>query len=271
MKRNEIPLFCFTTLQETGELVLVKQYEKGYFKTDYDVGNRRKNMETADFLNRKYGITPAQKEALLCGSLFGWHHAAADPQEYYDKAVLEKTEMISGHIKDPIMSVMYPVKGKLYQYYVAGKEMHYLDLGALSVGYMGKDATYVMIPDLIQGIPLMPVQVKVADNGSHVLELENGCFSGEKEVNQSYSIIARVQVRDVEYVMAENAKAPSCYVTWERTPANDKGGEKNYYWGNYSDSRESMISAFKERAQSKFQFHQKLKQSRNRKQEEKER
>lgn len=42
MKRNELPLFCFTTLQETGELVLVKQYEKGYFKTDYDVGNRRK-------------------------------------------------------------------------------------------------------------------------------------------------------------------------------------------------------------------------------------
>ena len=136
---------------------------------------------------------------------------------------------------------------------------------------MGKDATYVMIPDLIQGIPLMPVQVKIADNGSHVLELENGCFSSEKEVNQSYSIIARVQVKDVEYVIAENAKAPSCYVTWECTPANDKDGEKNYYWGNYSDSRESMISIFKERAKSKFQFQQILKQSRNRKQEEKER
>lgn len=70
-------------------------------------------MEIADFLNRKDSVTSAQKEALQCGSLFGWHYAAADSQEYYDKAVLEKTEMISGHIKDP---VMYPVKGKLFQY-----------------------------------------------------------------------------------------------------------------------------------------------------------
>lgn len=32
MERNEIPLFCFTTLQDTGELILVKQYEKDYEK-----------------------------------------------------------------------------------------------------------------------------------------------------------------------------------------------------------------------------------------------
>ena len=30
MKRNELPPFCFTTLRETGELVLIKRYEKGY-------------------------------------------------------------------------------------------------------------------------------------------------------------------------------------------------------------------------------------------------
>ena len=260
MKRNELPLFCYTTLRETGELVLIKQYEKGYFKTDYDSGDRNKNKEMEEFLNRKYGITPVQKEALHCGSLFGWHHSFTNPQGYMDKAVLDKSEMISGHIKDPVMSVMYPVKGNLYQYYVAGYKMHYLDLSALPAGYMGKDATYVMIPDLIQGIPLMPVRVKIADNGSYVLELENGCFSSEKEVNQSYSIIARVQVADVEYVMAENMKAPSRYVIWERIPANDEGGKKNYYLGNYLDERDSMIALFKERVQNKFQFNQKMKQ-----------
>ena len=92
------------------------------------------------------------------------------------------------------------------------------------------------------------------------MELENGCFSSEKEVNQSYSIIARVQVADVEYVMAENMKAPSRYVIWERIPANDEGGKKNYYLGNYLDARESMIALFKERVQNKFQFNQKMKQ-----------
>lgn len=95
---------------------------------------------------------------------------------------------------------------------------------------MGKDATYVMVPDLIKGISLMPVQVERSDNRIYTLNLENGCFSSEKEVNQSYSIIARVQVEDVEHVLAENVNAPSRYVTWERTPANDKEGEKNYYW-----------------------------------------
>ena len=260
MKRNELPLFCYTTLRETGELVLIKRYEKGYFKTDYDSGDRKKNKELEEFLNRKHGITPVQKEALHCGSLFGWQGSFTNPQDYMDKAVLDKSEMISGHIKDPVMSVMYPVKGKLYQYYVAGYKTHYLDLSALPAGYMGKDATYVMVPDLIKGVPLIPVRVEKSDNGTYILDLENGCFSSEKEVNQSYSIIARVQVADVEYVMAENTNAPSRYVIWERTPANDKEGKKNYYLGNYLDTSESVIDLFKARVQNKFQFNQKMKQ-----------
>lgn len=260
MKRNELPLFCYTTLRETGELVLIKRYEKGYFKTDYSSGDRKMNKEMEEFLNRKYGITPVQKEALHCGSLFGWHHSFTNPQDYMDKGILDKTEMISGHIKDPVMSVMYPVKGILYQYYVAGYKMHYLDLSSLPAGYMGKDATYVMVPDLIKGVPLMPVRVEKSDNGTYTLDLENGCFTSEKEMNQSYSIIARVQVADVEYVMAENMNAPSRYVIWERTPANDDGGKKNYYLGNYLDTRESMIDLFKTRVQNKFQLYQKLKQ-----------
>ena len=139
MKRNELPLFYFTKLRETGKLVLIKQYEKGYFKTDYDVGDRKKNKEIEEFLNRKYGITPVQKEALRWGSLFGWNHSFTKPQKYMDKAILDKTEMISGHIKDPVMSVMYPVRGNLYQYYIAGYKMHYLDLSVLpSLGIYGE-------------------------------------------------------------------------------------------------------------------------------------
>lgn len=79
---------------------------------------------------------------------------------------------------------------------------------------MGKDATYVVVPGLIKGISLMPVQVERLDNRIYTLNLGNGCFSSEKEVNQSYSIIARVQVEDVEHVLAENVNTPSRYVTW---------------------------------------------------------
>ncbi len=260
MKRNELPLFCYTTLRETGELVLIKQYEKGYFKTDYNSGDRKKNKEMEEFLNRRYGITPAQKEAMCCGSLFGWQYSFTNPQDYMDKAVLGRTEMISGHIKDPVMSVMYPVKGILYQYYVAGDRMHYLDLSALPAGYMGKDASYVMLPDLIKGVPLMPVRVKKSNNGAYTLDLENGCFSDEKEMNCSYSIIARVQVEDVEYVMAESENTPFGYIIWERNQADNEGEKKNYYFTNYLDARESMIDLFKMMVQNKFLLNQKSKQ-----------
>ena len=60
-----------------------------------------------------------------------------------------------------------------------------------------------------------------------------------------------------EDVMAENMNAPSRYVIWERTLANDEEGKKNYYLGNYLDTRESMIDLFKARVQNKFQFNQK--------------
>ncbi len=260
MRRNELPEFCHTTLLETGELVMIKKQEKGYYKTKYNTEDREKNQELADFFNSKHGITPAQKEAMVCGSMFGWQQPIADPQEYLDKAELKTAERIKGHIKDPVISVYYPIEGNLYWYEVAGKPAAYLDLSALDTDYMGKDAEYILIPDLVRGIPLMPVRDAVSENGTHTLLLEEGCVSEELELNQSYTIIARAEVAGTEFVMGENLKAPSQFVTWRRTPANDRENERNYYWGNYTDSREGMIEDFRERIWQEFEHKQEVKQ-----------
>ena len=36
-------------------------------------------------MNRNIGVTPAQREAMKAGSMFGWHTPAADPKNYTEK------------------------------------------------------------------------------------------------------------------------------------------------------------------------------------------
>lgn len=47
--------------------------------------------QSADVLNAAAGVTPAQREAMLVGSMFGWHAPAADPG--YQAALLAANEM----------------------------------------------------------------------------------------------------------------------------------------------------------------------------------
>ena len=56
-------------------------------------------------------------------------------------------------------------------------------------------------------------------------------------------MIAKAAVGPMEYALAENP-ATRFFVTWERTPGNDKPGERNYYWGHYHDNRGKAIADF---------------------------
>lgn len=68
----ELPEFCFA--EAHGETVMIKRGMTGYFVTGY--------KETPAELNAKLGITAAQYEAMVVGSMFGWHVPAADPNKY---------------------------------------------------------------------------------------------------------------------------------------------------------------------------------------------
>lgn len=53
-------------------------------------------------------------------------------------------------------------------------------------------------------------------------------------VNQGYTILESEIVGHMEYVLAENQKAPQPYATWARNMRNDEqSGGENFFWGHY--------------------------------------
>jgi hypothetical protein len=66
----------------TGELIVLKRGESGYWRADWDTGDHEKNRQLADQQNERLGVTKAQEEAMSCGSMFGWGVPGADPKAY---------------------------------------------------------------------------------------------------------------------------------------------------------------------------------------------
>lgn len=51
------------------------------------------NDEMAERFNKEWSVTPAQKEAMMIGSMFGWHVPGADPDNY-DNVAKPKKELV---------------------------------------------------------------------------------------------------------------------------------------------------------------------------------
>lgn len=80
--RSSLPEQCYGILPNTGELIIVKKGESGYYRTDVSGGSKEENRALADEYNRKLGVNKAQAAAMLAGSMFGWAVPAADPKNY---------------------------------------------------------------------------------------------------------------------------------------------------------------------------------------------
>jgi len=72
-----LPPLCYSTLNSTGEVIIIKRGESGYFPIKDQTG-----LTDIDLLNKNLGVTKAQVEAMKIGSMFGWHVAGANPAEY---------------------------------------------------------------------------------------------------------------------------------------------------------------------------------------------
>lgn len=70
----KLPDYCYSTLLTTGETILIKKGESGYYKTI--------QQKPADELNALIGVTKAEAEAMYAGSMFGWGTSAANPDNY---------------------------------------------------------------------------------------------------------------------------------------------------------------------------------------------
>ena len=254
MRRNELPDTCLSVLASTGQLIIIKKGEHGYYPTDWDTGNRAENREIADTHNKRRGISDIQETAMIAGSMFGWTLPGASPQWYLDNAKYVNSNTAKGHIKDPVLSAYYPFNDFLLRYEIMGKQRLYLPMSALPKELMGADAQFVMQPDLVLGMPVMPVTATFGDNGSCTVQLEDGSYTTEKEINAEYQITARVRVGNAEFVIGEHPKAPDQFVTWERNCQNDGDGPPNYFWGHYGSDRAAIIENFCERASAEHQL-----------------
>ena len=80
--RSSLPEQCYSVLPDTGELIIIKKGESGYYRTDIDMGGKAENRALADEYNAKLGVSKAQEQAMSAGSMFGWAVPAADPKNY---------------------------------------------------------------------------------------------------------------------------------------------------------------------------------------------
>ena len=75
-----LPELCFSILKTTGQLICIKRGESGYYLSDWDTGDKERNVELADEMNENLGVSPVQRQAMEIGSLAGWDVPGADPK-----------------------------------------------------------------------------------------------------------------------------------------------------------------------------------------------
>ena len=80
---KKLPELCYSVLNTTNEIIVVKRGETGYYLTDYEPAkNREAADEWCNLLNERLEITKEQRKAMECGSMFGWDVPGIDPDKY---------------------------------------------------------------------------------------------------------------------------------------------------------------------------------------------
>ena len=80
--RPDLPDCCYSVNKVSGELIILKKGETGFFKTDIPTKGREESRELADLQNSKLGVSKKEEAAMYWGSVFGFDTPGADPKEF---------------------------------------------------------------------------------------------------------------------------------------------------------------------------------------------
>lgn len=86
--RSDLPEVCYSILPSTGDVIIIKHGESGYYRCEYSTEDKSFNREFANDRNANLGVSKAQVEAMLAGSMYGWDVPAADPKSYDENGTL---------------------------------------------------------------------------------------------------------------------------------------------------------------------------------------
>lgn len=86
--RSDLPEVCYSILPSTGDVIIIKHGESGYYRCEYSTEDKAFNREFANDRNANIGVSKAQVEAMLAGSMYGWDVPAADPKSYDENGTL---------------------------------------------------------------------------------------------------------------------------------------------------------------------------------------
>ena len=88
--RSSLPERCYAYLPTTQEIGIVRKGESGYYRSDLSPAYGQDGKAFVEELNRQGGVSKAQVEAMIAGSMFGWACPAADPANYDENGQLLK-------------------------------------------------------------------------------------------------------------------------------------------------------------------------------------
>jgi len=89
-QNNMLPDLCYAVPLTSGQLVIIKNGELGYYSCSYSTPDVERNKEIAAHCNERLGVTAAQVKAMEFGCLFGWDKPGANPALYEKKALQKK-------------------------------------------------------------------------------------------------------------------------------------------------------------------------------------
>jgi len=101
---EDLPKVCYSMLESTKEIIIIKKGETGYFpitkeqiikfaniiKAELKEVDFKTPEKVIDIMNKSIGVSKAEREAMNVGSLFGWDVPGANPAMYDENGLPRK-------------------------------------------------------------------------------------------------------------------------------------------------------------------------------------